>query len=275
MNKFKALVVDFDGTLVDSSLKISPIVEDSIKNLIARGFLFSTATARPFQGIIEKVCNQLSLNNPVIVRVGAEIFNPETKLLIWSKYIQESELKKLIKYCLENNQDLSVESGNEIFVYGLLPSTAYTSGMKIKDIKEASDLSHVSKVILRNIEEEKLPKIKQTINDEFKELNVEISLSPQRKSAVLDITSKETNKKIALYKFAELTGIKSEQIVGIGDGYNDQQLLSACGYKVAMQNAPKELKKMANIIVGPAEENGIVEAIERIFIKNSYGSERV
>lgn len=270
MNKFKALIADFDGTLVDSSLKISPIVEDSIKSLMTRGFLFSIATARPFQGIIEEVCRQLSLKSPVIVRAGSEIFDPIQKISIWAKYIPESEARHLIEYCLKIKQSISLERDREIYVFGKLPSKEYTSGLEIKDFQSLVKYDRISKIVLRGVKENALKEFKKTLSSTFKNLHIDISFNPQRK-AVLDIVSGETSKKVALYEFAELVGIKPEEIVGVGDGYNDQQLLSACGYKVAMQNAPEELKKIANIIVGPAEENGIVEAIEKIFA-SSYGT---
>lgn len=274
MNKFKALVADFDGTLVDSSLKISPPVENSIKNLMATGFLFSIATARPFQGIIKKVCSQLLLKSPIIVRAGSEIFDPIRKVSIWAKYIPEPEAKLLIKYCLETNQSISLERNREIYVFGKTPSKEYTSGLEIKDFKSLAKYDRISKIVLRSVEENVLEEFKKTLSSTFKSLHIDISLNPQRK-AVLDIISGETSKKVALYKFTELVGIKPESAVGIGDGYNDQQFLSVCGYKVAMQNAPEELRKIADMVVGPAEENGVVEAIDRIFVKVSYGPKRV
>jgi len=272
MNKFKAFVADFDGTLVDSYLKISPTVENSIKNLIARGFLFSIATARPFYGIMEEVCSQLSLKSPIIVRAGSEIFDPVQKVPIWAKYIPESEAKHLIKYCLEIEQSISLERDREIYVFGKQPSKEYSSGLEIKDFQSLVEYGRISKIVLRGVEENTLEEFKKTLSSTFEALHIDISLNPQRK-AVLDIVSGETSKKVALHKFTELVGIKPENVVGIGDGYNDQELLSACGYKVAMQNAPEEIRKIADIIVKTAEKNGVAEAIEKIFM-SSYGSKR-
>ena len=264
MNKFKAVIADFDGTLVDSSLKISPIIEKFIKNLIARGFLFSIATARPFWGKIEEVCGLLLLENPVIVRAGSEIVDPIQKVPIWAKHIPESEVKHLIKYCLETKQSISLERDQKIYVFGKLPSKEYSAGLEMKDIQLLNNFNKISKIVLRGIEESDLEKFKNTLDSTFKNLHVDISFNPQRK-AVLDIISSETSKSIALRKFSKLVGVKPEEIVGIGDGYNDYSLLSACGYKVVMQNAPNKIKEMADLIVPPAENDGLAEAITKLF----------
>ena len=47
-------------------------------------------------------------------------------------------------------------------------------------------------------------------------------------------------------------------MIGLGDGYNDIPLLSVCGFKVAMENAPEELKEIADVIVPIVEQDGFL-----------------
>ena len=51
----------------------------------------------------------------------------------------------------------------------------------------------------------------------------------------------------------------------MGDGYNDIPLISVCGFKVAMANAPIELKEMADLIVPDVEHEGLVTLIDTIY----------
>jgi hydroxymethylpyrimidine pyrophosphatase-like HAD family hydrolase len=59
--------------------------------------------------------------------------------------------------------------------------------------------------------------------------------------------------------------LKPEEVVGVGDGYNDYPLLTACGVKVAMGDAPDELKEIADFIVPPQSEHGVLQVIEKYF----------
>jgi hypothetical protein len=52
--------------------------------------------------------------------------------------------------------------------------------------------------------------------------------------------------------------------VAIGDGHNDYPLFTACGYKIAMGNAPSELKDIADLVVPPTHEGGMKQALEHI-----------
>jgi len=65
---------------------------------------------------------------------------------------------------------------------------------------------------------------------------------------------------------AEILGIKTDEIIAVGDGYNDFPFLMACGLKVAMGNAVPELKAIADYIAPSVDEDGIVDVIERFIL---------
>ena len=62
--RFKAWVVDFDGTLVDRNFSLSDKVKDAVQKLLKDGFVFCIASGRPYQGIVKKICNDLNLTSP-------------------------------------------------------------------------------------------------------------------------------------------------------------------------------------------------------------------
>ena len=63
-----------------------------------------------------------------------------------------------------------------------------------------------------------------------------------------------------------MLNIKTDEIIGIGDGYNDFPLLMACGLKVAMGNAVEELKAIADYIAPSVEEDGVVDVINKFVV---------
>ena len=83
----------------------------------------------------------------------------------------------------------------------------------------------------------------------------------------LDITSEKATKHTAVLEYERLLNIPRQQIVAIGDGYNDYPLFTACDYKIAMENAPQELKEIADFIAPTVDNNGTEVALQHIISK--------
>ena len=58
--------------------------------------------------------------------------------------------------------------------------------------------------------------------------------------------------------------ISPQNVVGIGDAENDLDLLSLCGYSVAVANALPILKERANFITNGSRGDGVVELIYKL-----------
>lgn len=56
-----------------------------------------------------------------------------------------------------------------------------------------------------------------------------------------------------------------EEVIAIGDGYNDLSMIKFAGMGIAMGNAQEPVKKVADYITLTNDEDGVAEAIERIF----------
>ncbi|HZY99584.1 MAG TPA: HAD hydrolase family protein, partial [Candidatus Baltobacteraceae bacterium] len=67
----------------------------------------------------------------------------------------------------------------------------------------------------------------------------------------------------ALRIVADRLGASMEDVVAIGDSWNDAPLLRAAGFGIAMGSAPDELRAVAQAIVGDVAHDGVAEAIER------------
>jgi len=52
-------------------------------------------------------------------------------------------------------------------------------------------------------------------------------------------------------------------VAAIGDAWNDEPLLDAAGFGIAMGSAPEGLRAIADATVADLENDGVAEAIER------------
>jgi hydroxymethylpyrimidine pyrophosphatase-like HAD family hydrolase len=91
---------------------------------------------------------------------------------------------------------------------------------------------------------------------------------PERDLSILDILPAGCSKGSALLRLAEARGVRAEEILAIGDNWNDVSMLEVAGRAVLMGNAPKDLKVMAaerGWVVGRRhDEDGVAEVIEAV-----------
>ena len=85
-----------------------------------------------------------------------------------------------------------------------------------------------------------------------------------RDLCILDILSSECSKGHALRRWAEQHDIPREQIMAIGDNYNDLEMLEFAGLAVVMGNASEELKQNGWKVTASNAESGVAQAVEEI-----------
>ena len=101
---------------------------------------------------------------------------------------------------------------------------------------------------------------------------IEIQLArteyPDRDLSILDILPAQCSKGAAILRFAGTHGIAPEDIMAIGDNWNDLSMLEAVGHPVLMQNAPEDLHDIAAArgwrIAPPNTEEGVAYILESI-----------
>lgn len=88
-------------------------------------------------------------------------------------------------------------------------------------------------------------------------------------TAWLDLAPAGTSKATGLeWACAEL-GVRREDVLAIGDGRNDSEMLAWAGRGVAMGQAPQEVKDAADHVTAPVHEDGAVLELRRWFPTSS------
>jgi hydroxymethylpyrimidine pyrophosphatase-like HAD family hydrolase len=90
----------------------------------------------------------------------------------------------------------------------------------------------------------------------------------ERDLSILDILPAGCSKGSALLRLAKARGVRAEEILAIGDNWNDVSMLEVAGRAVLMGNAPEDLKAVAahrGWAVGRRhDEDGVAEVIEAV-----------
>ena len=87
---------------------------------------------------------------------------------------------------------------------------------------------------------------------------------PLRDLSIVDVLNQGCSKGHALERWASYRGIGREQVMAIGDNYNDIEMLAFAGYPFIMGNASEELRGRGWPVTLPNDQSGIAAALEQV-----------
>jgi len=87
---------------------------------------------------------------------------------------------------------------------------------------------------------------------------------PARDLSIIDVLRRGCSKGHALERWANYRRIPREQVMAIGDNYNDIEMLAFAGLPFIMGNASEELRRNGWAITLPNDQSGVAAAIEQV-----------
>lgn len=267
MSNFKMIVVDLDGTLVTG---FSNYDKKSLKLLkkLALKHLVVIATGRPYRSS-EFYYNYLNLNTPIINYNGAFVHNPKNKdFNAVSSTISKEHVLKIIEDNKEILRNVFCEIKDDIFLwkydfqindYLHLEGASLTIGNFKKILLE--DPNGTIVFVKEGFEDQ----LQKYIEDTFTGLLKSRFWRIDEGFIVFEIYSPTTNKGEGVKKVAEFYNIDRKDIIAIGDGHNDIEMLNYAGTKVAMGDCHPELELVANVKTASVAKNGVYKVLKKYF----------
>ncbi len=251
--KYKLLICDVDGTLIPNtqhgmpSEKVIRAIHKANKKIAV-----SIATARSHAQIMH-IIDPLKLTAPCIITGGAQIINPKTKEILLEKTIASKDIQEItaIGSKLDIHFTIADAAYNEELVYSQLykpkrPLDLYSQPLEIKKAQDFIEkISHISTV------------------EAHKALGWE-----EKDKVHIVLTNPEASKQYGVLEVSKMLGINKEEIIGVGEGYNDFSFLMSCGTKIAMGNAIDAIKEIADYVVPSVEDDGIAYLVEKFILEN-------
>jgi hypothetical protein len=87
---------------------------------------------------------------------------------------------------------------------------------------------------------------------------------PGRDLSIVDVLNAGCSKGHALERWANFRGVLREQVMAIGDNYNDIEMLAFAGRPFIMENASQELRGRGWTLTRSNAESGVAAAIEHV-----------
>ena len=256
--KFPIIVLDLDGTLLNSKKEISNRNYKAIMDCSNRGMKFIFATARPPRAVRSFMNVEMLKLGSFIYYNGAYIDCKHTGM---NKHISiEAEVTaELLDYCLKCNPDLdlSLEVKDE---WVTLREYDYSTVIQVKDnpiVRPLEELKclEASKILFTG----KMDMI--SFQEKFKmKLNILITDNGN----LVQVSSLKASKESAVAALCKEMNVSLENVMVFGDDSNDIGLFNTCGWPVAMGNAIDELKLRSKEITETNNKDGVAMILERL-----------
>ena len=134
-------------------------------------------------------------------------------------------------------------------------------GEKAKDFKAMLSQGSPKMLIPCN---PKTPEVVQALLKKLKDEFCDRAVVFTSKPYFLEVLPPNCGKGEALLWLANHIGIKPENIIGFGDGMNDESMIRKCGYGVAMKNGCEYIRDIADFITEKTnDEDGVGDFLEK------------
>jgi len=269
MQKYKAIISDFDQTLVLHDLTLHSKIIQKVQLFISKGYFFTIASGRGYFGDLQNAVKNMGILIPVIIRNGAEIIDPIDGKIIFSQYIKSEIADSIIKNLLQKKVELYVEKGAITYSVNAIPGNHAPNEIYKNIILLQPE--NIPKILIKINSRLKADVLRDEIMNEYdKQVSIKINTITNDNYAI-DINSKNISKSNAVRFVIEHLGLQKKQVVAVGDNANDIELFSECGFKVAMGNAVPELKTQADLVTDSVNELGIIKVIDYVLNINNSG----
>jgi Cof subfamily protein (haloacid dehalogenase superfamily) len=271
MTDFKLLVLDVDGTLIGKGAYPTPRVTDAIAAVKARGIGVALSTGRATEACYH-LLKHLKLDGLHVVFDGAAVVEWPSNDIIFLRALPPSAGQRLIELARENDLFLEIYAHDFYFIEkeGEL---ANHQRQKLQITPLVTDLMRLinrvkivkGQLLAVNAEEKRRADL---VSAEMEELcKMSWSLDPSNGIYFGNAVSRQVSKAKALRDMIDYLGIEFENILAVGDSYNDLSTFEVAGVKVAMGNAPDSLQQLADWVAPPVDEDGVAAMIERFILQ--------
>lgn len=264
----RLLVLDIDGTIAGKSNDVREPVKQAIRKAQAKGIQVAIATGRMYCSAL-RFHQEVGSTLPLLAYQGAWIQDPATQQIHQHLPLSRTTAEQLLDY-FESDGLLSLLSvhfyiNDQLYVREITPETQiYAKRADIKPIP-VGDLrktltSEPTKILALSDDTAIIEQLLGSLRKHYTPAELYLTTSV---ASFFEATNPAANKGAAVrYLAEEMLGLKTENVMAIGDNFNDVEMIEYAGLGVAMGDAPADVQALAQWVAPSVEEDGAAAAIE-------------
>lgn len=268
---YKMIVLDLDDTLLMDDHTISARTKQALMDAQELGVKVVLASGRPTYAMYA-IADELRLKEYgsfILSFNGAKITNCKTGEEIFSSTLSPETAHHLYELSRRENVWIHTYVGDTIVTEA---GNQYTNvegeitGLEIVEV--GSFVDSVSEPVVKVLMLEDEAKLAQVEKKLQQELAGKLSVM-RSKPFFLEFTEEGVTKGTSLNHLIDLLGIEREEVIAMGDSYNDLAMIEFAGLGVAMGNAPDDIKEKADYVTDTNMNDGVAKVIEKFVLKTA------
>ncbi|KAK6912764.1 Endoribonuclease YbeY [Dillenia turbinata] len=271
--KFSFIFCDMDGTLLNSKGQITPSTANALREALSRGMKVVIATGKARPSVID-VFRPLDLTgkdgvvseaSPGVFLQGLLVYGRQGRE-IFRRNLDPDVCREILLYSLESKVPVVAFCEGRclsLFDHPLVDSvhTVYHEPKPeiIRSVEKLLATAEIQKMILLDTADG----ISTTIRPYWSEATNGRAKVVQAVPDMLEIVPPATSKGSGVRMLLDHLGVSPKEIMAIGDGENDIEMLELASLGVALSNGAEKTKAVANVVGASNDEDGVADAIYR------------
>lgn len=270
--KYKLLVLDLDGTLTNTRKEVTEHTRTTLIKAQEQGLKIVLASGRPTYGIAP-LANLLQLDKYegyVLSYNGGEIIDWKTGELLY-KNLLDPEVLPYLYQCANDNHFAIVTYDGE-YVLTEYPDDEYVLKEALLNVMKIKKVDNFLKAVQRPIakclivgEPTRLAVLEKEMYNHLHDRMGVFRSEPY----FLELVPKGIDKAQSLAVLLKEIGMTKDEMIAVGDGFNDLSMIKYAGLGVAMSNAQEVVKENADFITLSNEEDGVAHVVEKFILSEN------
>lgn len=264
-DRIKLLAIDLDDTLLTPERTISARVKQSLRRVQSGGCLVTLATGRMYRSA-KPYADELGLDVPLITYQGALIKTSRTEETWRSLSLLPEVLTPLLQFLERAQVHINLYAGDDLYVAEMnkiARDYADFTRVPVQAVGQLSlfPLAAATKVVAVGDADYLRDQLQPLAREVFSE---QLTINRSRPH-FLEFGHPAATKSQAIAYLAHRMQITRQQVMAIGDGENDLDMLEYAGIGVAMGNAEPVALAVADFVTKSNADDGVAFALDHYF----------
>lgn len=266
---YEMIVLDLDGTLTNRDKVITPRTKEALMKAQKQGKKVVLASGRPTYGVmpLAKELELESWGGYILSFNGGVIMNCKTGETVFSSQLPVEANLRIVELAVDQGVNILTYEGDKIITMDkTCPYVEKESMINKLEVEQIGNLKSyvdfpVPKFLMLDdgdylamVE----PRVKAALGKNFSVYRSE--------PYFLEILPKGIDKAHSLERLLERLGLRREQMIACGDGYNDLSMIQYAGLGVAMENAVLPVRNAADYITLSNNDDGVACVVEKFML---------
>ncbi len=267
---YKLAALDVDGTIRTIDRSPSERTRRTLGSVRAAGAAVTLATGRIFTSAASAAA-ELGITTPIVAFQGAVVAEPQGGEVLWSRTLTPEMANAALDALAAWPTEVAAYLGNDVYVNMRTPwveGYAERNPGRVHVVDDLRDLAEMSLCRLVAVGgEDDVAVLHSNLTKAF-DSTLHITRSLPR---FCEILHPEGGKHKALAWLGSRLGVRRDETIAFGNGYNDVHMLEWAGLGVAVDGAVAEVLEVADRVAPAFEEDGVAQVLEELLAVGQIG----